>query len=221
MAYERLEEPLIVQPMSQSPIRSENYYWEDITVQVEGTLFRFPKHHLMGRSEVFRSMLAMPPGSNGPEGSSDHRSIKLLGIRKVDFDRLLQVLHPIDAQKQPHLSTDAWLSVLSLSDLWRLADTRNLAISHLTTLLLKVDPVDRIILGRKYSVAQWFSSGYVDLVHRVVSVEEAGKIGLETALGIQRTRHVFEFLRGFDRLERSSNRLDYHDKAFQQSFDDK
>lgn len=146
-------------------------------------------------------MLAMPPGSNEPEGSSDDRPIKLLGIRKVDFERLLQVLYPINAQKQPHLSTDAWLSVLSLSDLWRLADTRNLAISHLTTLLLKVDPVDRIILGRKYSVAQWFSSGYVDLVHRVVSVEEAGKIGLETALGIRRTRHVFEFLRGFDKLE--------------------
>ncbi|KAK0226463.1 hypothetical protein IW262DRAFT_1266241, partial [Armillaria fumosa] len=160
---------------------------------VEDALFRLPKHHLMGRSEVLRSMLAMPPGSNEPEGFSDDRPIKLLGISKVDFERLL---HPIDAQKQPHLSTDAWLSVLSLvSHLWRLADTRNLAVSHLTTLLLKVDPVDRIILGRKYSVAQWFSSGYIDVVHRVVSVEEAEKIGVETYFSRTKVRYQRSYIK--------------------------
>ncbi len=40
-------------------------------------------------------MLAMPQGSNEPEGFSDDRPIKLLGISKVDFERLLEVLHPM------------------------------------------------------------------------------------------------------------------------------
>ncbi|KAK0459207.1 uncharacterized protein EV420DRAFT_308675 [Desarmillaria tabescens] len=187
MGYERLEEPFDVMPMSQSPSRSENYYWEDVVVQVEDTLFRFPKHYLMGKSEAFKSMLSMPQGDNEPEGTSDDRPIKLLGISKVEFERLLQVLHPIDAQKEPNLSMDAWFSVMKLSSLWRLADTRNVAISHLTTLLWKIDPVDRVILGRKYSVAQWLSSGYMDLVHRaeLLTQEEAEKIGLDTALQIQ------------------------------------
>ncbi len=34
MGYEQLEEPLVVQPMSQSFSRSESYYWENIVVQV-------------------------------------------------------------------------------------------------------------------------------------------------------------------------------------------
>ncbi|KAK0241205.1 hypothetical protein EDD85DRAFT_392660 [Armillaria nabsnona] len=219
MGYDHLEEPLVVQPMSQSPSRSESYYWENIIVQVEDNLFRFPKHHLMGRSEAFRSMLAMPQGSNQPEGFSDDRPIKLLGISKIDFERLLEVLHPIDAQKQPHLSTDAWLSVIRLSSLWRLADTRNIAISRLTTLLWKIDPVDRVMLGRKYSVAQWLSSGFIDLVHRVemVSEEEAEKIGLETALQIQRVRETF--LRTAYKVEQSNSRFYYQSNDTEPSFD--
>ncbi|KAK0486338.1 hypothetical protein IW261DRAFT_1559742 [Armillaria novae-zelandiae] len=217
MGYEQLEEPLVVQPMSQSFRRSESYYWENVVVQVEDTLFRFPKHHLMEKSEVFRSMLSMPQGKNEPEGFSDDHPIKLWGISKIEFERLLQVIHPM--RKQPQLSMDAWLSVLKLSGLWRLADTRNIAISGLTTLLWKIDPVDRVILGRKYSVAPWLSSGFMDLVHRVemVSKEEAEKIGLDTALQIQRVRE--EFLRTSYKLEQTNNRYHYQGNATEPSFD--
>ncbi|SJK98068.1 uncharacterized protein ARMOST_01325 [Armillaria ostoyae] len=205
--------------MSQSFRRSESYYWENIVVQVEDTLFRFPKHHLMKKSEVFRSMLSMPQGKSEPEGVSDDHPIKLWGVNKIEFERLLQVLHPIDAQKQPQLSMDAWLSVLKLSGLWRLADTRNIAISGLTTLMWKIDPVDRVILGRRYSVAPWLSSGFMDLVHRVemVSEEEADKIGLETALQIQRVRETF--LRTAYKVEQSNNRYSYQGNATEPSFD--
>ncbi|KAK0494967.1 hypothetical protein EDD18DRAFT_1173247 [Armillaria luteobubalina] len=207
MGYEQLEEPLVVQPMSHSFKRSESYYWENIVVQVEDTLFRFPKHYLMKKSEVFRSMLSMP------QGKMTTIPIKLWGISKIEFERLLQVIHPIDAQQQPQLSMDAWLSVLKLSGLWRLADTRNVAISGLTTLLWKIDPVDRVILGRKYSVAPWLSSGFMDLVHRVemVSEEEAEKIGLDTALQIQRVREAF--LRTAYKVEQTNNRYYYQGNA--------
>ncbi len=72
----------------------------------------------------------------------------------------------------------------------RMGDMRSNAIEHLTPRLCNVSPDDRILLGRKYSVAHWISSGYVDLAKRegAVSLEEAGKIGLETALLIQHVR---------------------------------
>ncbi len=94
-----------------------------------------------------------------------------------------------------------------------------MAISRLTTLLWKIDPVDRVILGRKYSVTQWLSSGFIDLVHRVemVSEEEAEKIGLETALQIQRVRETF--LRTAYKVEKSNNRFYYQSNDTEPSFD--
>ncbi|KAK0195933.1 hypothetical protein F5146DRAFT_1133376 [Armillaria mellea] len=203
MGYEQLEEQLVVQPMSPSFRRSESYYWENMVVQVEDTLFRFPKHHLMKKSEVFRSMLSMPQGKSEPEGFSDDRPIKLWGISKIEFERLLQVIHPIDTQKQPQLSMNAWLSVLKLSGLWRLADTRNVAISWLD---------DASVEDRSSG-----SNHHWQKVLEMVSEEEAEKIGLDTALQIQRVRETF--LRTAYKVEQTNNRYYYQGNATEPSFD--
>ncbi|KAK0226465.1 hypothetical protein IW262DRAFT_768797 [Armillaria fumosa] len=70
-----------------------------------------------------------------------------------------------------------------------MVDVRSNAVEHLT-LRVANSPIARILLGRKFSVAHWISSGYADLAKRegAVSLEEAGKIGLETALLIQHVR---------------------------------
>ncbi|KAK0454492.1 hypothetical protein EV421DRAFT_1757209, partial [Armillaria borealis] len=156
---------------------------------VEDTLFRIPKQHLVGKSEAFDSMLSLPQGGSEPEGVSDDRPIQLSGIKKIDFERLLQVLHPIDTTKQPELSVNGWVSVLALSSLWRMT-VRKSAIEHLTVSLSQISPADRIVLGRKYSVAQWISSGCEELASRVgvVSLEEGERVGLSTALRIQHIR---------------------------------
>ncbi len=59
----------------------------------------------------------------------------------------------------------------------------------------------------------------MDLVHRVemVSEEEAEKIGLETALQIQRVRETF--LRTAYKIEQSNNRYSYQGNATEPSFD--
>lgn len=189
-AYEVLAEPPTISPMASSPSRSLDYYWDAIVLQVEDTLFRIPKYQLVGKSEIFDAMLSLPQGSNKPEGSSDDVPIKLENISKIDFERLLQILYPRDTVKPPELSIDSWISILRLSSLWRMGDMRNNAIEHLTPRLSNVSPDDRILLGRRHSVAHWISSGYEDLTKRedAVSLEEAGKIGLETALRIQHVR---------------------------------
>ncbi|KAK0241277.1 hypothetical protein EDD85DRAFT_934305 [Armillaria nabsnona] len=168
MSYVSLDEPSDPTPMSPSPSRSQDYYWENVVLQVEDTLFRIPKQHLVGKSEAFDSMLSLPQGGSEPEGVSDDRPIQLSGIKKIDFERLLQVLHPMhnrDTMKQPELPVNGWVSVLALSSLW-------------------------IVLGRKYSVAQWVSSGYEELASRVesVSLEEGERVGWSTALRIEHIR---------------------------------
>ncbi|KAK0212348.1 hypothetical protein DFS33DRAFT_20462 [Desarmillaria ectypa] len=189
-SYQTLADPLTLLPMASSPCRSQDYYWDTIVLQIEDTLFRIPKYQLVGKSEIFDSMLSLPQGSNEAEGSSDDSPIKLSNISKIDFEWLLQVLYPRDTVKPPELSINGWISILRLSSLWRMVDMRSNAIVHLTPLLCRVSPADRILLGRKYSVAHWISSGYVDLAKRegVVSLEEAEKIGLDTALLIHHAR---------------------------------
>ncbi|KAK0226389.1 hypothetical protein IW262DRAFT_1361691 [Armillaria fumosa] len=189
MSYVSLDEPSHPAPLSLSPTRDKDYYWETIVLQVEDTLIRVPKHHLVGHSEVFDSMLSLPQGKNDPEGISDEKPIQLAGIKKVDFDRLLQIIYPIDNSRVPDLSVNGWVSVLALSNLWRMS-VRKTAIERLTSRLSQISPVDRIILGRRYSVASWISSGYEELASRagVVSLEDAERIGLGTALRIEHIR---------------------------------
>ncbi|KAK0241285.1 hypothetical protein EDD85DRAFT_818304 [Armillaria nabsnona] len=189
MSYVSLDESSDPAPLSLSPSRDQDYYWETIVLQVEDTLIRVPKHHLVGKSEVFDSMLSLPQGKNDPEGISDEKPIQLAGIKKVDFNRLLQIIYPIDNMRLPDLSVNGWVSVLALSSLWRMS-VRKTAMERLTSRLSQISPVDRILLGRRYSVADWISSGYEELASRagVVSLDEAEKVGLGTALRIEHVR---------------------------------
>ncbi|KAK0195871.1 hypothetical protein F5146DRAFT_1027449 [Armillaria mellea] len=192
MSYISLDEPSDPTPMSPSPNRSHDYYWEVVVLQVEDTLFRIPKHQLVGKSEAFASMLSLPQGGNEPEGFSDDSPIQLSGIKKIDFERLLQML-----KKPPELSLNGWISILALSNMWRMT-IRKTAIEHLTSGLSEISPVDRILLGRKYSVAHFLSSGYEELASRVgvVSLEDSERIGLGTALRIQHIRESLFMERG-------------------------
>ncbi len=58
--------------------------------------------------------------------------------------------------------------------------------------------MDRILLGRKYSVAHFISSGYEELASRVgvVSLQDSERIGLGTALRIQHIRESLFMERG-------------------------
>ncbi|KAK0486272.1 hypothetical protein IW261DRAFT_1454676 [Armillaria novae-zelandiae] len=204
MSYVSLDESSRPAPLSSSPSRDKDYYWETIVLQVEDTLIRVPKHHLVGKSEVFDSMLSLPQGKNDPEGISDEKPIRLEGIKKIDFDRLLQIIYPIDNSRVPELSVNGWVSVLTLSNLWRMS-VRKTAIERLTSRLSQISPVDRVLLGRRYSVVSWISSGYEELASRVteVSLEEGERIGLVTALRIGHIRESLYAVRNpVERLQR-------------------
>ena len=58
--------------------------------EVEGILFRVPRHPIEKESEVFKDMFALPVVSN--HGSSDETPIALHGVAVIHFRAFLRVL---------------------------------------------------------------------------------------------------------------------------------
>ncbi|KAJ7250486.1 hypothetical protein B0H12DRAFT_662676 [Mycena haematopus] len=179
-----------------SSSRDQNYYFENITFRVEDCIFNVPRYHFEHTSEIFASMLTLPPG-NGvqAEGQSDQNPIVLEGISKVDFRALLKVLYPLSVRSILNIdrlmTKDEWLSVLKLSTQWRFLEARALAITQLDR--LNFGPVECVVLGRQYDIAAWLRKGYTGLLQRrwgYISPEDAKQIGWETAFRICEARET-------------------------------
>ncbi|KAK0212377.1 hypothetical protein DFS33DRAFT_21679 [Desarmillaria ectypa] len=177
-------------PDTSCTIHDSRYYWNDVIFQVENRLFKVPSHYFVQNSEVFADTFGLPQGSQGPEGLSDENPVVLHGICAVDFEHLLEIIYP---QKIPQdhfaFGKDEWTSVLRLSTMWHLSDIRQLAIKHLQQ-DPKLDPVERVVLAKSYSVSSWLRLGYLSLVKRAqpLSVDEAEQIGFKSAIQIFQLR---------------------------------
>jgi hypothetical protein len=90
------------------------------------------------------------------------------------------------------MTQEGWTSVLKLAVMWNFEDIRKLAIGKLTK--QSVEPIERILLARAYSVPKWLRAGYIALVERreALSLEEAERIGYSAAV---RLFHVRERMR--------------------------
>ncbi|RDB27006.1 hypothetical protein Hypma_004969 [Hypsizygus marmoreus] len=182
-------------PLTQSPQRSETYYLETVTFQVEDTLFKVPKVQFMRGSSIFRAMFSLPQSENGEgyaEGSSDLNPLKLEGVEKVDFERLLKVMYPHDVRAEwSHQPNDTWVSVLKLSKMWNFYELHSMAVETLTTATM--DPLDRIIVAKTYKIPQWLRTGYNQLITREnpLTPEEGAKVEMTTAMTIAQAREDF------------------------------
>ncbi|KAJ7738096.1 hypothetical protein B0H14DRAFT_2407998, partial [Mycena olivaceomarginata] len=162
--------------------------------QVEDCLFNVPRYHFERSSEVFATMFTLPTGDGvHVEGQNDENPVVLEGIHSDDFQKLLEVLYPLDVREvgsKNQMTKDEWISVLKLSTQWRFLDLRHLAIERLSETRLNIEIVERILLARQYDIADWLRIGYQDLagLHRSISREEAEKIGWETAFLLGQVR---------------------------------
>jgi hypothetical protein len=66
----------------------------EIYVQVEDELFKVPKHPFM-RSPVFETIFSLPRPAGTADGENDDQPFKLEGIRKKDFELLLEEMFPV------------------------------------------------------------------------------------------------------------------------------
>jgi hypothetical protein len=85
------------------------------------------------------------------------------------------------------LQTQAeWTSVLHLAHRWNFSKIRALAIDKIAVI---AEPVDRIVLARRYDVVQWLPLAYLALCERedCPSNAEGDRLGMHDALKIVRT----------------------------------
>ncbi|KDQ50882.1 hypothetical protein JAAARDRAFT_141290 [Jaapia argillacea MUCL 33604] len=171
------------------------YYFQDVIFLVEDQLFKVPRLYFENHSDVFRDMFRLPVERGvDVEGSSDENPLRLEGIKKVDFLRLLRVMYPRLYSRHDITTYEEWSSILELSSMWNFEEIKDLAIENLSSSTeqgsLAPSPVTRILLGQKYDVPLWVAWGVTDLVKRSepLTIEEAQALGMESTLKIARVR---------------------------------
>jgi len=86
------------------------------------------------------------------------------------------------------LTVEEWTAVLKLSTMWDFSHVRKLAIKELSNIAM--NPVNRILLGRQYTLQTWLFAGYEELAKRTepISIGEAERLGWDTAILIFQIR---------------------------------
>ncbi|PCH34241.1 hypothetical protein WOLCODRAFT_160719 [Wolfiporia cocos MD-104 SS10] len=171
--------------------RHESLYIDDHSVVflVEDALYKVHCHFFKRHSSVFATMFSLPPGNgNSIEGLSDDHPIKLEGVRKIDFERMLSLFYPQDIVKGDLVTVEEWTSVLALASKWLFPVHRQLAIDRLSQI---ASPIDRILLSRRYDVTSWLVPAYFDLCTREapLNYEEGEMLGMKDVILIGQLRH--------------------------------
>jgi len=172
--------------------RDESFYFVDVVFLVEGCLFKVPRTYFERDSEVFCGLFQLPVAQNVPvDGSNDQQPLRLEGIKEDDFRQLLKVMYPRHAGQQDAMSSTEWTSVLKLSTMWSFDDLRDLAILNMSQ--LSIDPIERAALAKEYSIDEWLLPALNELAQREepIGIEEARRLGWETALQIAAVRESF------------------------------
>jgi hypothetical protein len=173
-------------------LRDETFYFEVVIFLVEDVLFKVPRLYFETNSVVFRDLFANLPSTQ--DGTGDDNPIKLEAIRSIDFQRFSTVAFPELSwhARSPivmsPLSLNEWISVLKLSTEWKFAELRRKALEVLSW--IRIDPVERVILARKYKVEKWVVDAYTQLVvqDNRLSLKEAEILGYDTAFQLYEMR---------------------------------
>jgi hypothetical protein len=85
-----------------------------------------------------------------------------------------------------------WFAVLKLATKWNFKEFRSTALEKLT--IETMDPVEKVLLARAYSIPQWLRTGYNMLATRneSLSVAEAKEIGYPIAIRVCQIREKIE-----------------------------
>lgn len=141
--------------------RHDIYYLETVVFRVEDTLFRVPRRGFELESVIFASMFSLPAGKHNPEGQDDDSPIVLQGVKKRDFQSLLEMMYPM-GPNLPNLTHEDRVAVLRLSTMWELVKVRKSIIEMMEKTPL--DAVEKILIAKKERISTWLLNGYFALV---------------------------------------------------------
>jgi len=162
---------------------SEFYIKDDMTVFLvdDQVLFRVHRYLLDRESDIFRSY---------PAGS-DENPVTLQDVTSEEFATLLKYFYDGMHGDTPK-SRDDWMTLLSLSTLFKMPRLRDRAIKEITLFDPPLDPISRINLAlpEKHDIHEWLKPAYVELCRRddPISVYEAEKLGINITVGLFHAR---------------------------------
>ncbi|KZP24170.1 hypothetical protein FIBSPDRAFT_857623 [Athelia psychrophila] len=159
------------------------YHFEDgnIIFLIGGTLYNVHRYFFARDSSHFRAIL---------QDTDTYHPCVTLDVSCADFDEFLAILYPTDFRRPMKKTTAQWTSILHLAAKWGFANIKLLAIDNLTA---NATPIDKIVLGRRYSIVDWLPGAYEAVCTRVdpLTVEEGMKLGVEDTVRISATRQVY------------------------------
>jgi len=144
-------------------------------------LFRVHRYLLDRESDVFRSY---------PAGS-DENPVPLQDVTSEEFATLLKYFYN-GMHGDPLESRDEWMTLLSLSTLFKMPRIRNRAIKEIELFDPPLDPICRIALAipEQHDIQEWLKPAYIELCRRddPISEDDAEKLGLNITVGLFHAR---------------------------------
>ncbi|KZP04737.1 hypothetical protein FIBSPDRAFT_711588, partial [Athelia psychrophila] len=160
--------------------KHSQYYFEDgnVVFRVENTLYNVHRYFFVRDSPHFRAIL---------QGNDTTNPCVLSGVNCADFDEFLAILYPIDFRRPPSKTMAQWTSILHLAANWGFENIKLLAIDKLAG---SANPVDKIVLGRRYGIIDWLPAAYEAVCTRSgpLTVEEGMKLCVEDIVRIAAAR---------------------------------
>ncbi|KAF8644006.1 hypothetical protein AX16_008722 [Volvariella volvacea WC 439] len=174
-----------------SEARHAEFYFadENITFQVENTTFRLPSYFFRRDSTEFRDLL----DRSHPTINIIPNVIRLNNVTVTDFERFIRVMYPSKIGKYDATTVEEWTSILTLADRWKFTSIRELAIAEIVRI---GTPVDKILLGEKFTEGKLLRSGYLEITTRdqALTKEEGDKLGMEEVVKIASARQQVRLL---------------------------
>ncbi|GJE92139.1 hypothetical protein PsYK624_082920 [Phanerochaete sordida] len=172
---------------------SSKYFFEDLFLQVENTLYKVNRRDFEEGSVVFRDMFQLPNGGKTVEGCSAEKPIVLESIKAADMDHFLAAIYPRPFKGiDYYLSLDAWKAVYKLAELWQFSYMHKRALVALKDNMVTAPGVDaiRIYAELALDLDQVFVAAVRKLVVRQedISEEEARSLELATVMRICKLR---------------------------------
>ncbi|KZP04073.1 hypothetical protein FIBSPDRAFT_767982, partial [Athelia psychrophila] len=150
--------------------RHPQYYFEDgnVVFLIEDTVYNVHRYFFARDSTHFRAV----------QRTAAIEPCMLSGVNCADFDEFLAILYPTDFRRPAKKTTARWISVLHLAAEWDFTNIKFLAIGNLTA---TATVIDKIVLGRRYSITDWLPGAYEAVCTRAdpLNLEEGMKLGVE------------------------------------------
>ncbi|KZP11859.1 hypothetical protein FIBSPDRAFT_799853 [Athelia psychrophila] len=162
--------------------RHPQYYFEDgnVVFLIEDTLYNVHRYFFARDSTHFRATL---------QDTASYPYV-MQDVSCADFDEFLAILYPTNFRRPMEKTATQWTSILHLAAKWGFENIKLLAIDNLAA---NVNPVDKIVLGRQYGIAEWLPAAYQTVCTRAdpLTMEEGVKLGVEDTVKISAARQLY------------------------------